>query len=156
MNNPVKRWLATQSAGDYDEAQIRATLERMVAADDIVIISATYCPFSMAAKRVLEAKGVSFQAYEWNKREDGAALVAELGVLTGALNPNTKHQSPNPRSQTSNPKGAGNAHRSYFHPAYLGRRSQHWRLQRRHPGKLPSCTVGIRAGGMKGLLCVDA
>lgn len=83
MNNPVKKWLATRSAGDYDQSAIRETLSTLVAADDVVVFSASYCPFSLAAKRSLAAKGVSFKAYEWNQRVDGAALVAELGVLTG-------------------------------------------------------------------------
>lgn len=83
VNNPVKKWLATRSAGNYDQAATRTTLEKLVADDDVVIFSATYCPFSLAAKRTLAGQGVDFQAYEWNTRPDGAALVAELGVLTG-------------------------------------------------------------------------
>jgi glutaredoxin 3 len=74
---------ASRSAGNYDQAATRTTLEKLVADDDVVIFSATYCPFSLAAKRTLAGQGVDFQAYEWNTRPDGAALVAELGVLTG-------------------------------------------------------------------------
>ena len=83
VNNPVKRWVTTKAAGSYDRAKTRATLDAMLDRDVVVIFSATYCPFSLAAKKTLEGQGVPFQAYEWNTREDGSALVAELGEMTG-------------------------------------------------------------------------
>ena len=83
VNNPVKRWVTTKAAGDYDRAKTRTTLDAILAGDDVVIFSATYCPFSLAAKKTLEGEGVPFRAVEWNTREDGSALVAELGAMTG-------------------------------------------------------------------------
>ena len=83
VNNPVKRWVTTKAAGSYDRAKTRATVDAMLGRDNVVIFSATYCPFSLAAKKTLEGQGVPFQAYEWNTREDGSALVAELGEMTG-------------------------------------------------------------------------
>ena len=49
----------------------------------MVIFSATYCPFSARAKAELKSAGLAFTAVEHNTRPDGAALVAELGKLTG-------------------------------------------------------------------------
>ena len=83
VNNPVKRWVTTKAAGDYDRAKTRTTLDAILAGDDVVVFSATYCPFSLAAKKTLEGEGVPFRSVEWNTREDGSALVAELGAMTG-------------------------------------------------------------------------
>ena len=77
------RWVTTQVAGEYDVAKTRETLRQLLASDDVVIFSATYCPFSLAAKRTLQDLGIPYHAFEWNLREDGSALVAELGALTG-------------------------------------------------------------------------
>ena len=52
------------TAGDYDQANTRETLENLVSLHDIVVFSATYCPFSLAAKRTLAAQGVPFQVPE--------------------------------------------------------------------------------------------
>ena len=83
VNNPLKRWVTTKAAGDYDQVVVQATLQEILAKDDVVVFSATYCPFSLAVKRTLADQGVSFQSIEWNTRDDGPALVAELGALTG-------------------------------------------------------------------------
>ena len=83
VNNPLKRWVTTKAAGDYDRAVAQATLREILAKDDVVLFSATYCPFSLAAKRTLADQGIAFQTIEWNTRGDGPALVAELGALTG-------------------------------------------------------------------------
>ncbi|KAJ1463575.1 thioredoxin-like protein [Pelagophyceae sp. CCMP2097] len=83
VDNPLKRWLAKFGAGDYDIQATRAKLEEMIVASDVVIFSATYCPFSRAAKSALTAKNVAFTAYEWNTLQDGAQLVAELAAKNG-------------------------------------------------------------------------
>ena len=74
VNNPAKKWVATRSAGNYDREVVRSTLASLVGEDAVVVFSATYCPFSLAAKRTLAAQGVQFKVIEWNKRDDGAAL----------------------------------------------------------------------------------
>lgn len=83
VNNPLKRWVTSKSAGAYDKAAVSAELARLVASSDVVIFSATYCPFSYAAKRVLEAEGLDYKAVEWNTLPEGGALVSELGDLIG-------------------------------------------------------------------------
>ena len=51
VNNPAKKWVATRSAGNYDREVVRSTLASLVGEDAVVVFSATYCPFSLAAKR---------------------------------------------------------------------------------------------------------
>lgn len=82
VNNPVKRWVTTKSAGEYDRATTRETLTRLIAQDEVVVFSATYCPFSLAAKRTLDDQGVEFRTVEWNTREDGACRAAHALPLT--------------------------------------------------------------------------
>ena len=49
----------------------------------MVVFSATYCPFSAAAKRALTAEGVPFTAVEWNETKGGAGFAPALAELTG-------------------------------------------------------------------------
>jgi glutaredoxin 3 len=58
-------------------------VERIIASDDVVVFSATYCPFSAAAKRALAAEGVPFTAVEWNTTEGGAGFAPALARRTG-------------------------------------------------------------------------
>ena len=83
VNNPLKRWVTQQSARAYDVAATRAELDALIAADGVVIFSATYCPFSARAKAELNALSIPFTAHEHNKLPNGRALVAELGTKTG-------------------------------------------------------------------------
>ena len=83
VNNPLKAWLTTRSAGDYDAEAASAELQRLIKSADVVVFSATYCPFSARAKAELKSAGLAYTAVEHNMRPDGGALVAELGKLTG-------------------------------------------------------------------------
>jgi glutaredoxin 3 len=83
VNNPVKRWATTRLAGDYDAAAASAELDALIAADDVVLFSATYCPFSARAKAELRAQRVPFVTHETNVLPNGGALVAELGKRIG-------------------------------------------------------------------------
>ena len=83
VNNPVKRLFTTASAGDYDVAATQEELRRLIDSDGVVLFSATYCPFSAQVKRDLAAQRVPYTVYETNVLPNGAALVAELGRLTG-------------------------------------------------------------------------
>jgi hypothetical protein len=42
------------------------------------VFSATYCPFSAAAKAALRAEGVPFTAVEWNKTPGGGGFAPAL------------------------------------------------------------------------------
>jgi glutaredoxin 3 len=83
VNNPLKRWVTTKAAGNYDQPKVRAELLSIIHDHDVVVFSATYCPFSFAVKQVLAAEGLPFTAVEWNTLPEGSALVAELGALYG-------------------------------------------------------------------------
>ena len=84
VNNPLKRWVTKQMAGgEYDPVAAKAMLAELVANDDVVVFSATYCPFSAAAKAALRTEGVPFVAHEWNTMSHGASLVAALGDVYG-------------------------------------------------------------------------
>ena len=83
VNNPVKRWFTTLTAGDYDREAAAAELEEKISADGVVLFSATYCPFSGRVKQELNDRCIPFTVYETNVLPSGPALVAELGRRTG-------------------------------------------------------------------------
>ena len=83
VNNPVKRWFATLTAGDYDAVAAAAELDAAIASDDIVVFSATYCPFSARVKQDLADRCIPYTAVETNVVQNGRALVAELGKKIG-------------------------------------------------------------------------
>ena len=58
-------------------------MRALIASDDVVVFSATYCPFSAAAKAALTDAGVPFTAVEWNQTEGGAGFAPALATLTG-------------------------------------------------------------------------
>ncbi|ACO67445.1 predicted protein, partial [Micromonas commoda] len=60
-----------------------ARVRALIASDDVVVFSATYCPFSAAAKAALDDAGVPFTAVEWNQTEGGAGFAPALATLTG-------------------------------------------------------------------------
>ena len=55
----------------------------MPAADAVGGFSQTYCPFSRAVKRELDARGVGYTAFEVDELPGGNVLVNELGKATG-------------------------------------------------------------------------
>lgn len=83
VNNPLKRWVTSKAAGNYDQPKVRAELLSLIHDHDVVVFSATYCPFSFAVKQTIAAEGLPFTAVEWNTLPEGSALVAELGALYG-------------------------------------------------------------------------
>jgi glutaredoxin 3 len=87
VNSPLKTWITTKLAEvwdpSYDAEKSLATVRSLIASDDVVVFSATYCPFSAAAKAALRAEGVRFSAYEWNQIEGGSGFAPALATLTG-------------------------------------------------------------------------
>ena len=84
VNSPLKTRVTELLAGPgYDPAARLAEVERLIASDDVVVFSATYCPFSAAAKAALRAEGVPFTAVEWNTTEGGAGFAPALAAKTG-------------------------------------------------------------------------
>lgn len=86
VNSPMKTkataFLASVfTGGEYDVDESVKTVQALIASDDVVIFSATYCPFSAAAKSALKAEGVPFTAVEWNKTKGGAGFAPALANL---------------------------------------------------------------------------
>ena len=77
------QFLASALDPEFDLEKSAAAVERIIASDDVVVFSATYCPFSAAAKRALAAEGVPFTAVEWNTTEGGAGFAPALARRTG-------------------------------------------------------------------------
>lgn len=84
VNSPLKTRVTEILAGSsYDPEESVATVKRLIASDDVVVFSATYCPFSAAAKAALRAEGVPFTAIEWNQTPGGGGFAPALATLTG-------------------------------------------------------------------------
>ena len=87
VNSPAKTkftsFLASVLDPEFDLDASVAAVEKLIASDDVVVFSATYCPFSAAAKRALTAEGVPFTAVEWNETKGGAGFAPALAALTG-------------------------------------------------------------------------
>ncbi|KAK3258845.1 hypothetical protein CYMTET_32129 [Cymbomonas tetramitiformis] len=84
VNNPVKAWLDTTFAGKYDEVEVAGELQRLIASADVVLFGYGWDPaFTARAKAELETAAIPYLAVNLESREDGAALRAELGRLTG-------------------------------------------------------------------------
>ena len=84
VNSPLKTRLTEILAGpSYDPEASLARVRALIASDDVVVFSATYCPFSAAAKAALADAGVPFTAVEWNTTEGGAGFAPALATLTG-------------------------------------------------------------------------
>ena len=84
VNSPLKTRLTEILAGpSYDPEASLARVRALIASDDVVVFSATYCPFSAAAKAALTDAGVPFTAVEWNQTEGGAGFAPALATLTG-------------------------------------------------------------------------
>ena len=87
VNSPAKTkftsFLASVLDPEFDLDASVAPVEKLIASDDVVVFSATYCPFSAAAKRALTAEGVPFTAVEWNETKGGAGFAPALAALTG-------------------------------------------------------------------------
>lgn len=87
VNSPAKTrftaFLASVLDPEFDLDASSAAVAALIASDDVVVFSATYCPFSAAAKQALAAEGVPFTAVEWNTTEGGAGFAPALARRTG-------------------------------------------------------------------------
>jgi len=87
VNSPAKTkataFLASVLNPEFDVEVSKSAVQKWIASDDVVVFSATYCPFSAAAKQALKAEGVPFTAVEWNKTQGGAGFAPALAELYG-------------------------------------------------------------------------
>jgi glutaredoxin 3 len=131
VNSPAKTkftsFLASVLDPEFDLDASKAAVEKLIASDDVVVFSATYCPFSAAAKKALTAEGVPFTAVEWNETKGGAGFAPALAEITG-------------RSSI---------------PARLCVREIRRRVQRREPGDPAAHRVRRAGRGARGVLAED-
>ena len=87
VNSPLKTKVTELLAGtldaDFNLEASETRVRELVASDDVVVFSATYCPFRAAAKAALRAEGVPFTAVEWNQTPGGAGFAPALASVTG-------------------------------------------------------------------------
>ena len=87
VNSPLKTKVTELLAGtldaDFNLEASETRVRELIASDDVVVFSATYCPFSAAAKAALRAEGVPFTAVEWNQTPGGAGFAPALASITG-------------------------------------------------------------------------
>lgn len=82
-----KQAVADLVAGDYDEEQVRDTVQQFVANDTVPVtmFSFTTCPFCRRAKDLLEDRGVPYAVLELDELDGngGNEIRAVLGKVTG-------------------------------------------------------------------------
>ena len=83
VHNPLKDYLLRLRAGQYDKAEGAKALDAALESDLVVLFSQTYCPFSKAVKRELDARSVPYTTVEVDVVPEGNMLVNELGIRTG-------------------------------------------------------------------------
>jgi len=79
----LKKGLTKLQAGDYDEAEVKATLERQIKMKPCVMYSLSTCPFCAKAKKALTVMGAMYSVVELDQEEGGMATKAELAGITG-------------------------------------------------------------------------
>jgi len=79
----LKRGFTKITAGDYDEAAVRAQLERDIARKPCIMYSTTTCPFCKQTKKVLDDMNAIYTNIECDEVEDGAAIRTELEQIIG-------------------------------------------------------------------------
>ncbi|KAK7426648.1 Glutaredoxin [Neonectria magnoliae] len=71
-------------------AQASKKVQQLINDNPVVVFSKSYCPYCKETKRTLESIGATFEAFELDKADDGAALQDAIQELTGQRTvPNT-------------------------------------------------------------------
>jgi len=83
MFTDLKRGFTKITAGDYDEAAVKAQIERDIARKPCIMYSTTTCPFCKSAKKVLDDMNAIYTNIECDVVEDGAAIRTELEMIIG-------------------------------------------------------------------------
>jgi glutaredoxin 3 len=81
--NDMKLGLAKLQAGQYDEAQIKQTLDRQIKQKPCIMYSLSSCPFCKDTKKILSGLGTMYTIVECDQDEDGMPLKAELAARIG-------------------------------------------------------------------------
>jgi len=80
--NQGKKMLAKAIAGNYDEAQVTAEVDGLIANNPVMLFSFSTCPFCAKAKDELNARGVEFEALELDQIANGYPIRAVLAEKT--------------------------------------------------------------------------
>eukprot|EP00324_Dicrateria_rotunda_P004161 CAMPEP_0206163164 /NCGR_PEP_ID=MMETSP1474-20131121/11240_1 /ASSEMBLY_ACC=CAM_ASM_001110 /TAXON_ID=97495 /ORGANISM="Imantonia sp., Strain RCC918" /LENGTH=171 /DNA_ID=CAMNT_0053565597 /DNA_START=26 /DNA_END=541 /DNA_ORIENTATION=- len=70
-------------AGSYDEAEVKAMVERDIARKPCVMYTTTTCPFCAKAVSALDALGALYTNIELDVVDDGNAIKVELAQIIG-------------------------------------------------------------------------
>jgi glutaredoxin len=68
-----------------------ALIIKKITTKPCVVFSKSYCPYCRRAKGILQQEGAKCEVIEMDQREDGQALQARLGALTGKRPPKGVH-----------------------------------------------------------------
>ena len=78
----LSKGISKLQAGSYDEAEVRARVERQIKMKPCIMFSQSTCPFCAKAKEALTSMGAMYTVIDFDEEEDGAAVKAELIGIT--------------------------------------------------------------------------
>jgi len=82
--NFLSQMVTKLQAGQYDEAEVRANVQRMIDRKPCVMFSLSSCPFCTETKATLSNMGVMYTCLDLDEEEGGMAMKAELAnILDG-------------------------------------------------------------------------
>ncbi|KFY17506.1 hypothetical protein V491_04977 [Pseudogymnoascus sp. VKM F-3775] len=64
-------------------AQAKIKAQAIIDENPVAVFSKSYCPYCKATKALLNEKGAKFYSIELDQVDDGSAIQAALGELTG-------------------------------------------------------------------------
>ena len=79
----LKKGLTKMQAGSYDEAEVKARVERQIKMKPCIMFATSTCPFCETARKEMRAMGTVFTEIDFDEEDDGMAMKAELAGITG-------------------------------------------------------------------------
>lgn len=79
----MKKGLVKLQAGSYDEAEVKARVERQIKMKPCIMFATSTCPFCETARKEMRAMGTVFTEIDLDEEDDGMAIKAELAGITG-------------------------------------------------------------------------
>jgi len=70
-------------AVEAHESSVATRVRRLIADNNVMVFSKSYCPFCAKAKRALQSVNATFEVLELDQDPDGAEIQAELARLSG-------------------------------------------------------------------------
>ncbi len=81
--NFLSQMVTKMQAGSYDEAEVKAKVERMIKMKPALMFATTTCPFCEKARKEIRSMGAVMSEFDFDEEEDGMAVKAELIGITG-------------------------------------------------------------------------